>query len=161
MSFQIRPLPADAFTELSALGEAELSRRLVQRRVVDSHPGYPCRVSLQDARLGETVFLLNYTHHAAATPFRASHAIYVREGAASADLPQGEVPDMIRQRMISLRAFDSDGMLVNADVMNGIDVAAGIGTLFGHPTTEYIHLHFAKQGCFAARVDRAPFLTEF
>ncbi|MEZ6001650.1 DUF1203 domain-containing protein [Hyphomonas sp.] len=161
MSFQIRPLPANAFKDLSTLCEDELSRRLVQRRVVDSSPGYPCRVSLEDARPGETVFLLNYTHHAAATPFRASHAIYVREGVDSADLPQGEVPDMIRQRIISLRAFDSEGMMVNAEVMNGIDVAAGIRTLFGHPPTEYIHLHFAKQGCYAARVDRSPFLTEF
>lgn len=155
MSFQIQPLPADAFTELSALSEEELTRRLVQRRVADSSPGYPCRVSLEDARSGETVFLLNHTHHAAATPFRASHAIYVREGVRSAVLPQGEVPDMIRQRIISLRAFDRDGMLVNAEVMDGIDVAAGIETLFGHPCTEYIHLHFAKQGCFAARVERA------
>ena len=154
MSFQIRPLPADTFTELSALGEAELSRRLVQRCVVDSHPGYPCRVSLEDARPGETVFLLNYTHHAAATPFRASHAIFVREGAATASLPQGEVPDMIRQRIISLRAFDSDGMMVNADIADGFDVAASIEALFRHPSTDYIHLHFAKQGCFAARVER-------
>lgn len=161
MPFQIRALPAAAFAGLSALSDEALAQRLVQRRVVDSHPGYPCRVSLEDALPGETVFLLNYTHQDAATPFRASHAIFVREGVEGRNIPQGEVPDMIRRRIISLRAFDSSGMLVNADVADGDDVAAGIEALFGHPSTDYIHLHFAKQGCFAARVDRVPNLTEF
>jgi hypothetical protein len=161
MPFQILPLQSEDFAALSTLSDDALASRLVHRQMVDSHPGYPCRVSLEDARPGETVFLLNYMHHAAATPFRASHAIFVREGAATANLPQGEVPDMIRQRIISLRAFDSDGMMVNADIADGFDVAASIETLFRHPSTDYIHLHFAKQGCFAARVERRGFLTEF
>lgn len=161
MSFQIHALPAEPFAALSDLSEADLSGRLIKRMVVDSCPGYPCRVSLEDAQPGETVYLLHFTHQTATTPFRASHAIYVREGVKMADLPQGEIPLMIRQRIISLRAFDSDGMMVNADVADGVDVAARIESLFRHPCTEYIHLHFAKQGCFAARVGRAPLLTEF
>ena len=154
MSFQIHALPAEDFADLSGLDDAALSARLVQRRVVDSYPGYPCRVSLEDARPGETVFLLHFTHQDAATPFRASHAIYVREGVAAARPDPDEVPDMIRRRIISLRAFDAAGMMVAADVADGEDVAAGIEALFSDPVTDYIHLHFAKQGCFAARVDR-------
>ncbi|MAB09914.1 DUF1203 domain-containing protein [Hyphomonas sp.] len=155
MPFRIRALPAAPFAGLSGLSEAALSARLIKRLVVDNCPGYPCRVSLEDARPGETVHLLHFTHQEAATPFRASHAIYVRDGVASADLPQGVVPEMIRRRTISLRAFDSSGMMVNADIAEGVDVAACIETLFRHPSTDYIHLHFAKQGCFAARVDQA------
>lgn len=154
MSFRISALPAEDFAYLSGLDEAALATRLVQRKVVDSYPGTPCRVSLEDARPGETVFLLNYTHQEAATPFRASHAIYVREGAVTADPDPDEIPQMIRSRIISLRAFDTGGMLVGADVADGNDVAESIETLFSDPLTEYIHLHFAKQGCFAARVDR-------
>jgi hypothetical protein len=112
-------------------------------------------VSLEDARVGETVYLLHYTHQAAATPFRASHAIYVREGVACAAVPPGEVPEMIRNRIISLRAFDASGMMVNADLAEGEVVATRIESLFQHPDTDYLHLHFAKQGCFAARVSRA------
>lgn len=154
MSFQIHALPAEDFAALSSLDTEALSARLVQRRVADSCPGFPCRVSLEDARPGETVYLVNFVHHDAATPFRASHAVYVREGAATARPAAGEVPLMIRQRIISLRAFDADGMMIAADVAGGEDVAERIGTLFGNPSTEVIHLHFAKQGCFAARVSR-------
>ena len=155
MPFRIRALPAAEFAGLSGLDDAALSARLVQRRIVDRHPGTPCRVSLEDARPGETVFLLHFTHQDAATPFRASHAIFVREGAETAHPDTDEVPEMIRSRIISLRAFDTDGMMVAADVADGEDIAARIETLFGDPATDYIHLHFAKQGCFVARVDRA------
>jgi hypothetical protein len=155
MPFQIHALPAEPFAALSALSDADLAARLVQRQLVESCPGYPCRVSLEDARVGETVYLLHYTHQAAATPFRAGHAIYVREGAACAAVPPGEVPEMIRNRIISLRAFDASGMMVNADLAEGEAVATRIESLFQHPDTDYLHLHFAKQGCFAARVSRA------
>lgn len=155
MSFRIRALPADDFADLSRLDHDALSARLIRRLVADEHPGYPCRVSLEDARLGETVFLLHFTHQIAATPFRASHAIYVREGALSAHPEVDEVPEMIRQRIISLRAFDGEGFMVNADVTDGEDVAEKIEAMLSDPASEYIHLHFAKQGCFAARADRA------
>ncbi len=155
MSFHIRALPAGLFADLPGLSEADLAAHLVQRQTVDSCPGYPCRVSLEDARIGETVYLLHFTHQPAATPFRASHAIFVREHAVTANLPLGEVPDMICNRMISLRAFNADGMLVNADVVSGEAVSAQIEAFFQDPLTDYIHLHFAKQGCFAARVERA------
>jgi hypothetical protein len=65
------------------------------------------------------------------------------------------VPDMIRQRIMSLRAFDAAGLMINADIAAGEDLPARIDALFGEPAAEYVHLHFAKQGCFAARVDRA------
>ena len=155
MSFRIRALPAEDFAYLSRLDAAALPARLVRRMVADNCPGYPCRVSLEDALPGETVHLLHFTHQTAATPFRASHAIYVREGVSTAHLSADEVPDMIRSRIISLRAFDAAGMLRAADIAQGNDVAESIGTLFSDPSTDYIHLHFAKQGCFAARVDRA------
>ena len=155
MSFRIRALPAEQFADLPGLDETALAARLIQRKTVDSYPGCPCRVSLEDARPGETVHLLHYTHQTAESPFRASHAIYVRANAKTADLPQGDVPQMIRSRIISLRAFDASGIMVNAEVTDGDAVAACIRTLFRHPGTDYIHLHFAKQGCFAARVDRA------
>ena len=154
MSFRIHALPANDFQYLSTLSEAELFARLIRRMVADKRPGFPCRVSLEDARPGETVFLLNYVHQPADSPFRASHATYVREGVPTAAPAPGEVPDMIRNRLISLRAFDDEGMLTAADVADGADVPAAIETMFANPDVACIHLHFAKQGCYAARVDR-------
>jgi len=118
-------------------------------------PGFPCRVSLQDAEVGEEVILVHYEHQAAKTPFKASHAVYVRANAEQAQPAVGEVPELLRSRMLSLRAFYSEGMMIAANLSDGKTVETVIDELFGDERADYIHIHFAKMGCYAARVDRA------
>jgi Protein of unknown function (DUF1203) len=153
MNFRIKALPLERFTHLFALDDAALAERGARRIVSDG--GAPCRVSLEDAGPGERLILTHFEHHAVDTPFRASHAIFVREGARQAVLSPGEVPAMLRTRMLSVRAFDTDGMMLDADVTDGGAVEGTIARLLGDPAVDYIHLHFAKQGCYAARVVRA------
>jgi hypothetical protein len=155
MSFHIAALLAASFAPLFALSDAELAERGAVRRIADRSPGFPCRVSLCDADPGETVLLLHYEHQPAASPFRASHAIYVRQAAEPANLAPGEVPTMLRTRLLSVRAFDDAGMLVAADVVDGQALEPAIDRLLAPPEASYLHIHFAKPGCYAARVDRA------
>ena len=150
MAFQILGLPAAPFQPLFALDDAALAAHQAVRRVADAAPGYPCRVSLRDAAPGETVVLVHYEHHAVASPFRASHAIYVREHAEPAALAPDEVPVMLRSRLLSLRAFDAAGMLVAADVVEGRELEPALERLLCGAA--YLHVHFAKPGCYAARV---------
>src|SRR5260370_1109697 len=116
MSFVVSALPAAPFAPLFGLSDDALAARGAVRRKVDVKPGFPCRVSLEDAEPGETVLLLNYEHQPAPTPFQASHAIYVREGQAAADLARDEVPTLFRHRIMSLRAFSGEGMMLAAEV---------------------------------------------
>src|SRR5512140_172887 len=111
MSFVVTALPAEPFRPLFGLTDEALAERGVIRRTVDAKPGFPCRVSLEDAEPGETVLLLNYEHQSADTPFRASHAIYVREDAVQARLAKDEAPQLFRHRVMSLRAFSEAGMM--------------------------------------------------
>ncbi|WP_424974605.1 DUF1203 domain-containing protein [Dinoroseobacter sp. S124A] len=152
MHFQITPLQAEAFEPLFTLTDAELAARNACRQQVTERPGTPCRVSLEDARIGETVILLNHMHLPGTTPFRASHAIFVRQGARTAKLAVGEVPDVIRSRLISLRFFDRADMMIHADVVAGECVADATAAAFATPDIAYGHLHYAKPGCFAASV---------
>ena len=154
MSFRISGLPAQPFTALFALTDAQLAARDIVRMVADRNPGFPCRVSLEDAEPGERVLLLNYEHLAVASPYRSRHAIFVRENAREAQLEAGEIPQSLRRRLISLRAFDERGMMLDCDVLPGSELEAGIGRLL-HGAAAYLHLHNAKPGCYAARVDRA------
>ncbi|MCR9121436.1 MAG: DUF1203 domain-containing protein [Phyllobacteriaceae bacterium] len=155
MTFQIHALPKAPFEPLFAMGEAELVERRACWRTADCEPGYPCRVSLEDAKAGERLLLANFEHLGEDSPYRASHAVFVRTGARQARPEPGSIPDVIRRRLISVRGFDADWMMAAADVVDGDKVDDAIETMFANPDVAELHLHIAKPGCYLARVTRA------
>lgn len=155
MAFRISGLSPDHFIPLFGLSDAELAARGALRRKVDADPGFPDRIELRDVPVGGHALLLNYTHQPADTPFRATHAIFVREGATQAYDRIGEVPAALRRRLLSVRAFDDAGMMLAADVTEGGSLEDLIAHLFTDSNAAYLHAHYARQGCYAARIDRA------
>jgi hypothetical protein len=153
MNFTVRGLSPDPFLPLYGLSEEELAKRRA-RRVVAGASGFPERIELRDAQAGETLLLVNHEHQGADTPYRASHAVYVREGATESRSFDG-LPDVLRRRLLSLRGFSADGMMVDADVVDGNKAEPAIQRLLGDPRIDYIHAHCAKPGCYLARIDRA------
>jgi len=154
MGFRITGLPADQFADLFSLSDQELAARGAVRRIADAKPGYPCRVSLTDAEPGQEVILTHFEHHAVDSPFRASHAIYVRKGEKTYEAVD-QVPEQLRLRLLSVRAFDEKGMLVGADVVDGRELEGVVDRLLGDDRADYLHVHYAKPGCYAARIERA------
>jgi hypothetical protein len=154
MDFRILGLSPDAFLPLYGLPDAALAERGVIRRRADDPTSYPDRIEMRHARPGETVLLLNHVSQPAASPYRASHAIYVREGATETYDRVNEVPEVMRPRLLSVRAFDTDGMIVDADVVEGADLEGVIARLFADPRAATLHVHNAKRGCYAGRVER-------
>jgi hypothetical protein len=155
MSFRIRGLPAEKFDHLFALSDEELVTQGAVRRIADDRqPGYPCRVSLTDSKPGDELILVNYEHLPVDSPYRMRFAIFVRKGDATYDTV-GEIPEQLRGRMLAVRAFDGEGMMVGFDLADGRDLEVAIGKLFKRPNADYLHIHYAAPGCYAARVDRA------
>jgi hypothetical protein len=155
MSFQIHALPPVQFEPLFTLSNRELAKVQAIRMTVDAKPGYPCRVSLADAEIGEAIILVNFKHQSGESPYQATHAIYVRENAEQAFPDVGTVPQALETRLISIRAFDGKHYMVDADVVEGLRLSVSIPTMLQDPRVAYLHLHNAKPGCFAARVTRA------
>jgi hypothetical protein len=155
MDYRITGLDPKPFEPLFALDDAELARHRAVRRIVGEKPGAPCRVSLEDAEPGEEVLLLNHEHLAVDSPYRASHAIYVRRAARAAWDRVNEVPPALASRLLSVRAFDGDGFMRGADVTEGAALPALVAKLLADPRVAYLHAHYARAGCFAARIDRA------
>ncbi|HXQ63469.1 MAG TPA: DUF1203 domain-containing protein, partial [Steroidobacteraceae bacterium] len=143
------------FSHLFELSDEELVARHVVRKTADRSPGFPCRVSLRDAEPGETVLLVNYEHLPVASPYRSRHAIYVRRNAIEAQLAVNEVPSVLKIRLLSVRAFDAEGMMTDAEVVPGSELAGTVATMLANRSVAFLHVHNAKPGCFAARVDRA------
>ena len=155
MSFRITGLSPDAFRPFFGLPEPELRELGIERRTVDVFPGFPDRIELTDVPLGETVLLLNHVHQPADTPYRASHAIFVREGATRAAEVVNALPEPLRTRPLSLRAFDAMHMMVDAELVDGTAAIPLIRRLLAQPGVAYLHAHYARRGCYAARIDAA------
>jgi hypothetical protein len=153
MSYVISGLSPEPFTPLFGLSDEALFQHRARRIVVEG-PGYPERIEMRDAEPGEALLLVNFEHQDADTPFRSSHAVYVREG-AERRWTGSVVPPVLAKRLLSLRGFSRDGMLVDADVVEGTEAESVIERLFGDPAVAYIHAHYARPGCYAARIDRA------
>ncbi|USX16144.1 DUF1203 domain-containing protein [Oxalobacteraceae bacterium OTU3REALA1] len=155
MNFRITGLSPTPFQPYFGLPEAELESLGIRRYVVDAKPGFPDRIEMVEAEVGETVLLLNHVCQPAMTPYRASHAIFVREAATKAYDAVNQIPQSMRIRLLSLRGYDASGMMLAADVVQGTGIETVIVKLFGNPDVSYIHVHNAKQGCYAGRIDRA------
>lgn len=155
MSFQIHALPPARFEPLFAMTDGELKDIRACRVTADAKPGYPCRVSLTDAEVGESLMLLNFEHQTGDSPFRSTHAIYVRENAKQAFPAVGTIPEDLTTRLVSIRAFDDKHHIVDADVVDGSLLSESIPSMLRNPEVSYIHLHNAKLGCFMAQVSRA------
>ena len=155
MSFMITGLPVDEFRPLFGLPDEDLAAQGVLRHIAKSPVGFPCRVTLEDAPVGQALLLLNYEHQAADTPYRSRHAIYVSEAATETRRTVDEIPGCLRVRPhISLRAFDCSGMMTAAEIAPGAVLEPVIERMLADPTVSYIHAHNAGRGCFAARIDR-------
>ena len=155
MNYRIKGLPLAPFQPLFGLDEAALAARGIVRMVADSESGYPCRITLEDAAPGESLLLLNWRHQDADTPYRADGPIFVREAAVETRELRNTVPQQQLGRLLSVRAYDAHGWMHDADVLQGTELEAAIGRFFADPRIDYLHVHNARRGCYACRVERA------
>jgi Protein of unknown function (DUF1203) len=153
MTYVVKGIDPAPYRELYGLSDEELAGRGVVRMTV-TDPTFPCRVSLTDRAIGEKVLLLNHVSHDVANPYRASHAIFLTEGAEAPAEYVDQVPPVFGPRIMSLRGFDKEGMMADAVLAQPGEADSGIRKLFANAAIETIHAHNATRGCFAAKIER-------
>jgi len=155
MDYLVSGLPPGPFLPLFGRDDAALRAHGAARIVADASPGYPCRVTLEDAAPGETLLLLHWPHLDVRTPYRSGGPIFVREAATRAAVFRNRVPEQQRSRLLSVRAYDVAGWMRDAEVDEGTRLEALIERFFADPGIAFLHVHNARRGCYACRVDRA------
>lgn len=153
MTYSITGLAPSSYAHLIGLSDRELAEHGAVRMVADSYPGFPCRVTLDDVAPGEAVLLVNHVSHSGG-PYHASHAIFVGEGARKAACFVDVVPPALDRRVLSVRAFDAAGMMVDAALVQPGDADAVFRRMLAEPAVDHLDAHNATRGCFAARVER-------
>ena len=153
--FQFVALASESFSHLFSMNDAELESHGAKRVNADSHPGYPCRVSLMDAAVGERVILTPFRHHDVTSAYQSTGPIFVRENAQTAKPQVNEIPVMFHHRLLSVRAYEEAAIMENARVVEGRVLEETIRDFFTHGSISYLHIHNAGPGCFNCLVQRA------
>lgn len=155
MSYRITGLDREQFAGLFEMDDAALAEQGAVRLTAAADKGWPCRISLEDAKAGEELILINYLSHDVTTPYRSAYAIYLRPKAEEAAEYVDETPPVFEGRPMAFRAFDNDGMLRSAALASPGHADTKIRELFASDEIAYIHAHNAAYGCFSAKVERA------
>lgn len=124
---------------------------------VISDEGFPCRRCLQDGTPGETMLLLPYNPFPSIpspSPYAGPGPIYVHREPCTPYQCDGSVPDQQRRRLLAVRAYDKDHMMVDCAVVQGTELKGKAGELLGGDGVSFLHVHYAGPGCFAVRIDR-------
>ena len=66
------------------------------------------------------------------------------------------VPEIVRNRLISLRAYDADDMCICelGEVCEGTTAERLLDRALDDSRTDYVNIHTARPGCFLCRVER-------
>lgn len=155
MNYRVVGLPVEPFKPFFGLSDEDLAARGMRRYIADEKPGFPCRISLEDAEPGEGILLVNYDHQPAHSPYKASGPIFVREKQMETCDAVNTIPEVADNRLLSVRAYDKEHLICDADVVMGEELEALIRRFFADPAVDYIHVHNARRGCFAFAVERA------
>ena len=153
-TFQIIALDLAQYLPFFDLTDEELQVHSIARQFADKSPGYPCRISLEDAAVGEEVLLFQYDHHAVKSPYRSSGPMYIRRTGDKAVVDPDFVPTFLLKRTISLRCYDKQQMMISATVCQGDTIANELRTFFQNLDIVYIHIHNARTGCYLCAANR-------
>ena len=155
MTYRFSGLEPSQFAHLVGISDEELSKYGVVRMTANGQPSFPCRTQLEDAKAGETLLLVNHVSHDGNNPYRASHAIFVSESAVQPAIFDGEIPPALDRRILSLRAFDRAGMMVDAALAQPGEADPVVRRMLANDAVDHVDAHTAIRGCFMARAERA------
>jgi hypothetical protein len=151
-AFTVTPLPASLVDQ--ARSAALANGTAVEVTSNDDAP-FPVRCCLHDATAEEGVLLLSLRPQSGDSPYAAPGPVYIHRDRCAGYSPQGDVPQILRGRMLSLRGYTDGHMITGTAVVAGGDVEGAAHKLLDVPGTAYLFVHFAGPGCYACRIDPA------
>jgi len=154
MNFQVHGLNGSMFARYFEMSTSELEAHDAYLFEADECPCYPCRVSLVDAQVGETVLALSFKHHNAKGPYHSSGPIFIRKNAVNANLSVQEIPKMLRHRELSVRGYNARSLMIEGGTVFGEKLETVIVQQLSNSEVDYIHIHNAGPGCFNCAVTR-------
>jgi hypothetical protein len=153
MAFRCIPIDTETATRFRTQ-EADDGGNAILHRVADGPS--PCRHCLRDASNGEDLLLLSWHLPRPRGIYWTPSPIFLH----ARDCPRFDapnvIPDIVRSRLVSVRAYDADGMCLYdlGHTGDGAEIDAPLAHAIGDGRTVFVNIHTAKPGCLLCQVER-------
>lgn len=145
--FTLRSIPHDEADALRKAG-GDVS-------IAGEFPGFPCRQCLQDAEVGEELILVSHDPFIGSSPYRSASPIFLHRHTSTPPAEDRALPEQLTRRQLSVRASDSDQLMIDAVVIEGSDLDLTLQRFFDNIDINQVHVHNASRGCWAVSAERA------
>lgn len=121
-----------------------------------SQGGEPCRHCLRGAEPGEQMLLLSWHLPRPRGIYWTPSPIFLHAKPCLAWAESDVIPPIVRERLISLRAYDAEGMCLYdlGHVSEGNAADVPLARALADARVEFINVHTAKPGCLLCQVER-------
>jgi Protein of unknown function (DUF1203) len=128
----------------------------VIRRVNSDVKGLPCRHCLSSSASGEIVLLASYDLPRPKGLYWAPSPIFVHDTACRRYDRVNHVPQIVRERLVSLRSYDADQQCIYdlGIVIDGAEAEEPLRRALADTRTRFVNIHTAKPGCLLCSVDK-------
>ncbi|NQX82779.1 MAG: DUF1203 domain-containing protein [Flavobacteriaceae bacterium] len=152
-NFKISAIDND-YNHLFTLSQDELLTKGYIKIIADKETSFPCRVGLKYAKIGEEILLFPFEHHKTDSPYRSSGPIFVKKDAKKVGLAVNEIPEVLLNKFLSIRAYDKEGIMIYTSTIDSKKLNHEIGTAFDNDYVNYIHIHNSGPGCYSCKAER-------
>jgi len=124
---------------------------------IDLDRSYPCRHCLREASASSGMLLLSYQTPKPKSVYGQPTAIFMCVADCERFREPDAIPDIVRNRLVSFRAFRSDGLMIYDanEIVEGNEHIAAVRRILARDDVAYINAHTAKAGCHLCHVERA------
>lgn len=154
-TFHIEAIPADELDRMRARGADEAGNAFTPF-VTYEPDGSPLRCCLRMARTGEAIAVIAYAPPGTAGAYREVGPVFVHAEPCDGYRKPGTWPAEFRDRKQVLRAYDEQGRIADALVIDASDAETGLARLFADPATAVVHSRNVAYGCFMFAIRRDP-----
>ncbi len=151
-SFHIEAIPAADLDRIRANGVDVAGNAFTP--FVEDTGGSPVRCCLRLSRAGERIALIAYRPPGTAGAYAEVGPVFVHADPCAGYPADGGWPPEFRDRRQVLRAYDAQGRIADALVVDAAEAETGIAKLFADPAHVVVHSRNVGYGCYMFAVSR-------
>jgi hypothetical protein len=156
-NFKVLPIRVEVVQAIRDTMIDQEGHQLVVSIATDEGYG-PCRSCLKQLLPGERRVAFSYSPNPVDHPYNETGPVFIHADACEPYQDAGTFPPEVENGRIkfplAFRAYNDQGMMIDAVLQNGSSASSTIGSIFENAAVAFAHVRNSQFGCFVAHVDR-------